>query len=280
MKGRWVFYSRWIKIILISIPIIILLNFTFFSFCLINTPDSYILKTSLVNRTMESLNTGIYYASRYGIVEGLRAISNFRYIYWGQAIEMFKDYPLTGIGQGSYILQLPNYLIINRTGFYQVDYTSSYYLQVLSELGFIGIVLYLFILYLLINKVFNYFRAKKHLGRFENSDWLLVALFVSFISMLVSQIFGPHTINLRLKNKIIFTGYVLEHELKYFYKLALMFVYPTLYEGFGLPPLQAMACGTPVITSNISSLPEVVGNAAIKINPWGVPQMSCKLYSN
>lgn len=76
-----------------------------------------------------------------------------------------------------------------------------------------------------------------------------------------------NTINLRLKNKIIFTGYIPEHELKYFYRLALMFVYPTLYEGFGLPPLQAMACGTPVITSNISSLPEVVGNAAIKINP-------------
>jgi len=76
-----------------------------------------------------------------------------------------------------------------------------------------------------------------------------------------------NTINLRLKNKIIFTGYIPEHELKYFYRLALMFVYPTLYEGFGLPPLQAMACGTPVITSNISSLPEVVGDAAIKINP-------------
>jgi len=75
------------------------------------------------------------------------------------------------------------------------------------------------------------------------------------------------TVNLRLKNKIIFTGYVSEHKLKYFYKLALIFTYPTLYEGFGLPPLQAMACGTPVITSNISSLPEVVGDAAIKINP-------------
>ena len=76
-----------------------------------------------------------------------------------------------------------------------------------------------------------------------------------------------NAINLRLKNKIMFTGYIPEHELKYFYRLALMFVYPTLYEGFGLPPLQAMACGTPVITSNISSLPEVVGDAAIKINP-------------
>lgn len=73
--------------------------------------------------------------------------------------------------------------------------------------------------------------------------------------------------NLKLRNNIIFTGYVPEQELKYFYKSAFMFVYPSLYEGFGLPPLQAMACGTPVITSNVSSLPEVVGDAAIKINP-------------
>ncbi len=81
------------------------------------------------------------------------------------------------------------------------------------------------------------------------------------------------TVNLRLENKIIFTGYVSEHELKYFYRSALMFVYPTLYEGFGLPPLQAMACSTPVITSNVSSLPEVVGNAAIKINPHDLDEL-------
>jgi glycosyltransferase involved in cell wall biosynthesis len=82
-----------------------------------------------------------------------------------------------------------------------------------------------------------------------------------------------NTVNLRLENKIIFTGYIPEYELKYFYRLALMFVYPTLYEGFGLPPLQAMACGTPVITSNISSLPEVVGDAAILINPNNIKEL-------
>jgi glycosyltransferase involved in cell wall biosynthesis len=71
----------------------------------------------------------------------------------------------------------------------------------------------------------------------------------------------------KLKNKIIFTGYIHENELKYFYRSAFVFVYPSLYEGFGLPPLQAMACGVPVITSNISSLPEVVGDSAIQINP-------------
>ncbi|WP_308219121.1 glycosyltransferase family 4 protein [Methanoplanus endosymbiosus] len=51
------------------------------------------------------------------------------------------------------------------------------------------------------------------------------------------------------------------------YNCADLFVYPSKYEGFGLPPLEAMACGCPVITSNISSLPEVVGNAGLQINP-------------
>ena len=198
IKKRAKFYSRRIKLILILIPLIILIIFGSFSIYLVNTPDSYILKTSLINRTIETLKTGIYYTRNYGIIEGLKSISNYRYIFWGQAVMMSKDYPLTGVGQGSYLLQLPNYLAMNRTGYLEngklgVDYAGNYYLQILSELGFPGLVVVLFILYLLINKVFNYFRVKKHLKKFENSDWLLTALFISFISMLVGQIFGPHT---------------------------------------------------------------------------------------
>jgi glycosyltransferase involved in cell wall biosynthesis len=52
------------------------------------------------------------------------------------------------------------------------------------------------------------------------------------------------------------------------YRLAAVFVFPSLYEGFGLPPLEAMASGTPVVTSNVSSLPEVVGTAAILVDPY------------
>src|SRR5688572_3727425 len=55
-----------------------------------------------------------------------------------------------------------------------------------------------------------------------------------------------------------------------FYRLARVFVFPSLHEGFGLPPLEAMACGTPVVTSNVSSLPEVVGDAAVLVNPENV----------
>ena len=72
----------------------------------------------------------------------------------------------------------------------------------------------------------------------------------------------------KLKNKIIFTGFVSEMDLVSLYQNATIFLYPSFYEGFGIPPLEAMVCGVPVITSNTSSLPEVVGDAAIKINPY------------
>jgi glycosyltransferase involved in cell wall biosynthesis len=58
--------------------------------------------------------------------------------------------------------------------------------------------------------------------------------------------------------------------LRCFYQSAAAFVFPSRYEGFGLPPLEAMACGTPVVTSNVSSLPEVVGDAAMLVNPENV----------
>ena len=65
-----------------------------------------------------------------------------------------------------------------------------------------------------------------------------------------------------------FTGYVSDDELVKLYQKAKLFVYPSLYEGFGLPPLEAMACGTPVIVSNTASLPEVCGDAAYYVNPY------------
>ncbi|MBM3460424.1 MAG: glycosyltransferase family 4 protein, partial [Armatimonadetes bacterium] len=66
----------------------------------------------------------------------------------------------------------------------------------------------------------------------------------------------------------VFTGYVADGDLPFLYAAADLFVYPSLYEGFGLPPLEAMACGTPVLTSSVSSLPEVVGDAALLVNPY------------
>jgi glycosyltransferase involved in cell wall biosynthesis len=74
----------------------------------------------------------------------------------------------------------------------------------------------------------------------------------------------------KLHKHVRFLGYVPDDQLAVLYRLAAVFVFPSLYEGFGLPPLEAMASGTPVVTSNVSSLPEVVGDAAILVNPHDV----------
>ncbi|UTA67029.1 glycosyltransferase family 1 protein [Emticicia sp. 21SJ11W-3] len=80
-------------------------------------------------------------------------------------------------------------------------------------------------------------------------------------------IFDEIKANPSLRDKIIITGYVEDKDLAAIYSAALGFVYPSLYEGFGLPPLEAMQCGTPVISSTKSSLPEVVEDAGILVDP-------------
>jgi glycosyltransferase involved in cell wall biosynthesis len=74
----------------------------------------------------------------------------------------------------------------------------------------------------------------------------------------------------KLHKHVRFLGYQPDETLAVLYRLAAVFVFPSLYEGFGLPPLEAMACGTPVVTSNVSSLPEVTGDAAILVDPYEV----------
>jgi glycosyltransferase involved in cell wall biosynthesis len=76
---------------------------------------------------------------------------------------------------------------------------------------------------------------------------------------------------------VILTGYVPDEDLPAFYRAARAFVYPSLFEGFGIPPLEAMACGTPVVTSNTSSLPEVAGDAALLINPYDEQDLASAL---
>ena len=75
------------------------------------------------------------------------------------------------------------------------------------------------------------------------------------------------------RSKIVLTGYIDENDLPGYYSNALCFIYPSLYEGFGLPVLEAMQCGCPVITSNTTSLPEVIGDAGIQINPKSDEEM-------
>ncbi|MGA2325891.1 MAG: glycosyltransferase family 1 protein [Bryobacteraceae bacterium] len=77
-------------------------------------------------------------------------------------------------------------------------------------------------------------------------------------------------IKTRVEDVVRFLGFVPVQTLRVFFEAASVFVFPSLYEGFGLPPLEAMASGTPVVTSNVSSLPEVVGDAAVLVNPENV----------
>jgi glycosyltransferase involved in cell wall biosynthesis len=77
-----------------------------------------------------------------------------------------------------------------------------------------------------------------------------------------------------LEGDVLFLGYVPDGDLMLLYNCARVFVYPSIYEGFGLPVVEAMACGTPVVTSNTSSLPEVAADAAILVDPHSEEQIA------
>ena len=77
-----------------------------------------------------------------------------------------------------------------------------------------------------------------------------------------------------VESHVLFPGYLPDEDLVTLYAHADMFVYPSLYEGFGLPVLEAMACGVPVVTSNVTSIPEVAGDAAVLVDPLDVAALT------
>jgi len=89
----------------------------------------------------------------------------------------------------------------------------------------------------------------------------------------VGTTFGVNNSSDVANNRIIFTGQLSDEERFLYYRAASIFIYPSFFEGFGFPPLEAMSCGTPVITSRTSSLPEVVGGAAVTIDPYDVKEL-------
>lgn len=96
----------------------------------------------------------------------------------------------------------------------------------------------------------------------------------SAVKLLLRVRYSPkivsHLHKLGIQNRVEFIGQVTDEELAALYRGALALLFPSLYEGFGLPALEAMACGTPVLTSNVTALPEVVGDAGILIDPHDV----------
>jgi len=194
IRKKMINVSRIKKIIILTciiLLILIIIILAVFSVLFVNNiEDPNITEFSMINRIIESIITFNAYSGRVGLIEGIKSISNYRHIFWERAIHMFKDYPLTGIGPGAYIIELPNYHGLNFT---QINYAGNYYLQVLSEFGMIGTIPLLFIFYILIKKVIVYLRRSKNIKRVKNVNWILIGLFMSFSSMLIALIFGPHT---------------------------------------------------------------------------------------
>ena len=87
------------------------------------------------------------------------------------------------------------------------------------------------------------------------------------------EIYKNKAIELGISNSVIFTDFIPLNDLPIFYNACEFLVYPSFYEGFGLPPLEAMACGVPVIASNVTSLPEVCRNSAILIDPNDIDEL-------
>ncbi len=81
------------------------------------------------------------------------------------------------------------------------------------------------------------------------------------------------TEELNISDKVIFPGFISIEHLPYLYNASRLFVYPSFYEGFGLPPIEAMSCGTPVIGSNLTSVPEVLGNSGLLIDPINIDDL-------
>lgn len=88
------------------------------------------------------------------------------------------------------------------------------------------------------------------------------------------DIYKTRTIDLDIENDVIFTDFIPLEMLPIFYNASELLAYPSFYEGFGLPPLEAMACGTPVITSNLTSLPEVCHDSTLLIDPYSIYELT------
>lgn len=148
---------------------------------------------ALFDRAVDTIWMSYNVYRQAGFIEGFKSVSSERHLLWTQAINMFKDYKITGVGLGSFIIELPNYHQLNNSAVKIIDFTGNYYLQILSELGLPGLLLILFIFFLIIKKVFYYYKNQKLVGKKDKTGWFLTGFFISFISMVILLFLGPHT---------------------------------------------------------------------------------------
>lgn len=92
------------------------------------------------------------------------------------------------------------------------------------------------------------------------------------------DIYKKRAEELHISDKVLFPGFVSIDHLPYIYNSSQLFVYPSFYEGFGLPPIEAMSCGVPVIASNVTSVPEVVGDGGLLINPKDIDNLCDSMF--
>lgn len=93
------------------------------------------------------------------------------------------------------------------------------------------------------------------------------------------DIYKKRAQDLHIDDKVIFPGFISMDHIPFMYNACELFVYPSFYEGFGLPPIEAMACGVPVIASNATSIPEIVKDSTLLVNPYDVNDLSEKMYN-
>jgi O-antigen ligase len=183
-------FLMWIAVIVIIVLIIALL----ISFLPLlfekNIPSNILVRR--IGYAIEKLNNAVENRQLADLV----LVSPDREVLWDQAINMFKDYPISGVGSGAFTIELPNYYVKMGIPDYRktlVDFSGNYYLQFLSELGLPGLILILAIFFIIIRKVCLFFLFDKKNSRSKGYNWLIIGLFISFISMAIALIFGPHT---------------------------------------------------------------------------------------
>ncbi len=130
------------------------------------------------------------------------------------------------------------------------------------------------------------FSPRKNILGLLNSFSLLLPKLKKDIKLVIAgskgksyDIYKKRAQDLHIDDKVIFPGFISMAYIPFMYNACELFVYPSFYEGFGLPPIEAMACGVPVIASSATSIPEIVKDSTLLVNPYDVNSLSEKMYN-